>query len=117
MADIRGLIGVTPGNAKGRGTESGGLVLALVISVASCVMFGLSLVWVTNERTDMGYSVLELRRDVEIREAYRAKLEVERERLLAPQILDKKAREMGLRDAKPGQIRRMDAPGSGNAAR
>lgn len=115
MADISGLIGVKPGGkgpggpGKG-GEEGGGLVLALIISVASCVMFGLALVWVTNARMDMGYSVLERRKEVDSRESYLAKLEVEKERLLAPHILDKKARELGLRDAKPGQIRRMDEP-------
>jgi hypothetical protein len=108
MADIRGLMGVKPGEG---GNEGGGLVLALVISVASCVMFGLSMVWVNNERTDMGYTVREIRKQVETREAYQARLEVERDRLLDPRVLDRKAREFGLRDARPGQIRRMDGNG------
>ena len=39
---------------------------------------------------------------------YRAKLEVERERLLSPYELRRRAEEFGMREPKPGQVRRME---------
>lgn len=98
-------MGVKPQENK---SEGGALVLALVISVASCVVIGLFLVWVNNLRTDVGYNIRLLRKEVETREAYNEVLGVERDRLLDPNVLDGKARAFGLRDARPGQIRRMD---------
>ena len=41
------------------------------------------------------------------RRALRAKLEVERERLLSPYELRLKAEKLGLGEPKPGQVRRM----------
>ena len=43
------------------------------------------------------------------RKALRAKLEVERERLLSPYELRRKAEEIGMKEPKPGQVRRMEA--------
>ena len=39
---------------------------------------------------------------------YRAKLEVERERLLSPYELRRRAEEFGMREPRPGQVRRME---------
>ena len=40
--------------------------------------------------------------------ALRAKLEVERERLLSPYELRRRAEEFGMREPRPGQVRRME---------
>ena len=42
------------------------------------------------------------------RRALRAKLEVERERLLSPYELRRRAEEFGMREPRPGQVRRME---------
>ena len=39
---------------------------------------------------------------------YRAKLEVERERLLSPYELRRRAEDFGMREPRPGQVRRME---------
>ena len=98
------------GIAKGTVQEKfgGGLVPFLVLSCALNVALGLGLVLVSIERTEMGYSIRELEGAVKIRTDHANELEVERERLLSPYVLERKAAEFGMRAAKPGQIRRMD---------
>ncbi len=91
--------------------EQAGITLALVLSIVTAMALGLVLVWLAIHRTDLGYDLPRLRSEAESRERYQAKLEVERERLLSPYILEAKARELGLRDARPGQIRRLDTSG------
>ena len=49
--------------------------------------------------------------EVEQRAVLKTKLEVERDRLLAPHVLRRKAIQLGMSEAKPGQIRRMPDPG------
>ena len=109
MTDERGSVfhGAGPGDAppEGRGQN---LVLALIISVATLVALGLTLVWLNIERTKLQYRMRTLQHDVGVVTDLNAKLTVEREHLLSPRELGKKAERMGLGPARTGQIRRMD---------
>ncbi|MDR2726950.1 MAG: hypothetical protein LBC10_03035 [Deltaproteobacteria bacterium] len=84
-----------------------GWLLALVLSILTSLILGLTLVWLSIENTDMTYSIGQLQTSVSERNALRAKLEVERDRLLAPYELGRAALTLGMREAVPGQIRRL----------
>lgn len=84
-----------------------GLVLVLVISVATLVALALTLVWLNIERTKLAYDVNTLQRELKQIRDLNSKLSVEREHLLSPHELGKKAELLKLGSAKPGQIRRM----------
>lgn len=90
--------------------SSAGWLLMLVLSLLLSLIMGLTLVWVSIERTDMAFSIRQLRADVEKRAVLKTKLEVERDKLLAPYVLGQKAARFGMREAKPGQIRKMEIP-------
>ena len=83
------------------------LVPWLVISCAVNLAMGLGLVLVSIERTELSYAVRKLEGMVKVREDHTTELEVERGRLVSPYVLEKKATELGMGPAKPGQIRRM----------
>ena len=85
-----------------------GWLLALVLSILTSLVLGLTLVWLSIESTDMTYSIGRLQAGVSERQALRAKLEVERDRLLAPYELGRAALTLGMREAAPGQIRRLE---------
>jgi cell division protein FtsL len=68
---------------------------------------GLSLVWCNIERLDMAYEIKILEGELDQGEELNAKLEVERDNLLSPYRLTKKARELGLRPAGQGEIRKL----------
>ena len=91
--------------------SSSGWLLAFIISLLLSLLMGLALVWLSIERTDKAYSIRQLRNEVEQRAVLKTKLEVERDRLLAPHVLRRKAIQLGMSEAKPGQIRRMHDPG------
>ncbi len=74
----------------------------------SAVILGLALVWLNLERVDLGYKHKARLDLLAERRSMGEKLEVEKERLLSPQILMQKARAMGKNDARPGQVRRME---------
>ena len=91
--------------------SSSGWLLAFIISLLLSLLMGLALVWLSIERTDKAYSIRQLRNEVEQRAVLKTKLEVERDRLLAPHVLRRKAIQLGMSESKPGQIRRMPDPG------
>ena len=93
--------------ASGDTGDDGRLVPALILSCAINVALGLGLVLVSIERTELGYGVRRLEGMVRTRTDHSYELEVERSRLLSPYILEQKAAKLGMRAAKPGQIRRM----------
>ena len=64
--------------------SSSGWLLAFIISLLLSLLMGLALVWLSIERTDKAYSIRQLRNEVEQRAVLKTKLEVERDRLLAP---------------------------------
>lgn len=90
---------------------SGGWLLALIVSALSSLVMGLTLVWLNIERMDMAYNLRRFHAEIEDRRNLKAKLEVERDRLLSPYELGRKATALGMRDAKPGQIRRIGDAG------
>ena len=86
-----------------------GWLLVLAWGVIICMSMGLVLVWVNIERMDTNYFINIAQNKLQERKALRAKLEVERERLLSPYELRRKAEEIGMKEPKPGQVRRMEA--------
>ena len=101
-------------DAEGKSGHGRGMVLALILSVMVSVALALFLVWLNVERTRLAYKAHTLQRDLDGHIELNSKLEVERNFLLSPQELSKRAEAMGLRPALPGEIRRMEpvtAPG------
>ncbi len=93
------------------GQGSGGWLLTIVISVLMSLVMGLSLVWINIDRMNVTYRLRALEADRESRVNLKAKLEVERDRLLSPYELGRKAAAYGMKDARPGQIRRIEEAG------
>ena len=87
---------------------SKGFVLALILSVMFSIALALALVWLNMEQRRLAYSVHSLQRELDARVETQSKLEVERNFLISPQELSKRATAMGLRPALPGEIRRME---------
>lgn len=87
---------------------STGWLLTIAIGILSCMVMSLVMVWINIERMDTSYFINILQVDVRERQAHKAKLEVEREHLLSPHELGRKADALGMRQPKAGQIRRMD---------
>ncbi len=85
----------------------GWLVVFVVELLAPPVML-LVLVWGGIERTDTTYFINIVQNEVREKEALRAKLEVELERLLAPHELRSKAEILGMHEPSPGQVRRLE---------
>lgn len=96
------------GSARADAQSSYALVPVLVLSCALNVALGLGLVLVSIERTELGYGVRKLEGQLKARVVHMNDLDVERGRLVSPYVLEKKAAELGMRAAKPGQIRRME---------
>jgi len=85
-----------------------GWLLALVLSVLISLVLGLTLVWLSIECTDMTYAIGQMQIGASERGALKAKLEVERDRLLSPYELRRGALTLGMREALPGQIRHLE---------
>ena len=84
-------------------------LLLLALGLLTCMTMCLILVWSNIERIDTTYFINISQNKLQERKALRAKLEVERERLLSPYELRRKAEEIGMKEPKPGQVRRMEA--------
>ncbi len=87
---------------------STGWLLCIVLGTLFALGMTLVLVWVNIERMDTGYFINTIRNDINEKKSHKAKLEVEREYLLSPYALGKKAEEFGLHQPKSGQIRWRD---------
>lgn len=87
----------------------GWLFLFILLTLAIPIM-GLVLVWSGIERTDTTYFINIAQTDVRERLTLHAKLEVERDRLLSPYELRRRAGEFGMKEPKAGQIRRLEHP-------
>ncbi len=103
---------------------SGGWLLTLIVSLLFSMVLGLALVWLSIDRNDTAYGIHKMQARVEEVRAHVGKLEVERDSLLSPYVLGRKAEQLGMGMADPGQVRRLEvpapaAPGEGpdNAAR
>lgn len=88
-------------------TSRGWLVL-LILELLAFPVICLVLVWSGIERTDTTYFINRAQNDVRERQALHAKLEVERERLLSPHELRRRAEEFGMHEPHAGQVRRME---------
>lgn len=84
-----------------------GWILGLTVSILLSIGMGLGLVWLSIERTDKAYTIRQLQNELNRRIAFKNKLEVERERLLAPSELIHRAHEIGMHEAPVGRIRRI----------
>ncbi len=84
-----------------------GWLLVLAWGILACMAMGLVLVWVNIERMDTNYFINIAQNTLNERKSLRAKLQVERERLLSPYELRRRAEEFGMKEPKPGQVRRM----------
>ena len=84
------------------------LLAVLALGLLACMVMGLVLVWSNIERMDTTYFINIAQNELRERRALRAKLEVERERLLSPYELRRRAEEFGMREPRPGQVRRME---------
>lgn len=97
----------TQQNATGAGGGNS-LFIGLVASLLINFGLGLTMVWVNTERTSLGYELRVLQQTLSEQAAYSTKLEMERDRLLSPYYLERKARDLGMKGARSGQIRRME---------
>ena len=71
-------------------------LLLLAVGLLACMTMCLILVWSNIERIDTTYFINIAQNKLQERKALRAKLEVERERLLSPYELRRKAEELGV---------------------
>lgn len=97
--------------SSGARMEGGGVsgwILGAILAAVTSLVLGLTLVWLNIERMDIAYGLQKLQVELDKNAAHRAKLEVERDNLLSPYRLRRKARELGMRPAEPGQIRRLE---------
>ena len=92
-----------PGNKRG----SSGWKLLIALGILSAVVMGAVMVWINIERTNISYFINNLQTTIGERQALKAKLEVEREHLLSPYELGRKAESFGMHAPRRGQIRRM----------
>lgn len=89
---------------------SGGWLLTLILSLLFSMVLGLALVWLSIDRNDTAYSIHKMQGQVEEARAHVNKLEVERDSLLSPYVLGRKADQLGMGMADPGQVRRLEQP-------
>ena len=87
---------------------AGGWMLGLVLSLLFSMVLGVALIWLSIARNDTAYSIHKLQKRVEEARSHVNKLEVERDSLLSPYELGKKAEELGMGMADPGQVRRLE---------
>lgn len=85
-----------------------GWLLGLAVGLLANMVMGLVLVWSNIERMDTTYFINIAQNELRQRRALRAKLEVERERLLSPYELRRRAEDFGMHEPRPGQVRRME---------
>lgn len=78
------------------------------MGVLSFLIMLLVHVWINIERVDTSYFISRVQGEIDQRRDHRAKLEVERERLLTPHELRQKALQYGMHEPFVGQIRRME---------
>ena len=94
-------------HAVHRETGDKGWIFALALELLAGMFMGLILVWSNIERMDTSYFINMLQNEFREKEELRAKLEVERGRLLSPHELKRHAEELGMKEPQTGQVRRM----------
>ncbi len=84
---------------------STGWILFVVFGTLSAMFMTLVLVWVNIERMDTNYFINKLMVSIQEKESHKTKLELEREFLLSPHELGRRAEALGMQQPKAGQIR------------
>ena len=84
-------------------------LLLLALGLLTCMTMCLILVWSNIERIDTTYFITIAENNLLERKALRAKQDELMERLVSPMELRRKAEEIGMKEPKPGQVRRMEA--------
>jgi len=87
---------------------SGGWLLSLILLLLTSMVLGLLLIWLSIDRNDIAYSIYKTQLLVDDAKSHLVKLEVERDSLLSPYVLGRKAEQLGMALADPGQIRRLE---------
>ncbi len=87
---------------------SSGWLVFIVLGVLSGLLMGLVMVWSNIERMDITYLIKQLQASMKERQEHKAKLLTEREFLLSPGELGRRAAALGMTRPNPGQVRRMD---------
>ncbi len=95
-----------PSNTK---KENRGFSFLVFASIFGSLGLGLMLVWLNIERVDLAYEVRTHQTELDKKNQYITKLNVERDNLMAPARLRELARDLDLGPAQPGQIRRIKA--------
>ncbi len=87
--------------------NSNAWLIMLMISLLFSFSVGLFMVWMSVDRTELAYNIYKAQNSLESSLGHITKLEVERDSILSPYELDKRAKDLGLVVADPGQIRRI----------
>ena len=82
-------------------------MLVLALNILMAVVMSIVLVWLNIERMDTTYFINIQKSELRDKQGLRAKLEVERDRLLSPYELRMRAEQFGMTEPRPGQIRRL----------
>jgi hypothetical protein len=72
------------------------------------MVLGLALIWLSIDRNDTAYAIHKAQEELRSVRAHVGKLEVERDTLLSPYVLGKRAEQLGMGMADPGQVRRLE---------
>lgn len=83
-------------------------IIILILELLALPVCSLILVWSGIERTDTTYFINKAQVEVRERQVLHGKLAVEKERLLSPYELRKKAEELGMHEPVAGQVRKME---------
>ena len=94
-------------NANAKQWSWRGWLLVVVLEGLSCALMGLVLIWSNIGRTNTAYFINMVQDDLRKQRELSAKLEVERERLLSPYELRRRAVEFGMHEPVSGQVRRI----------
>lgn len=84
-------------------------VVAMTAALVAALGLGLALVWLNIGRVNQAYALKTLEAELADKSDLVAKLEVERDNLIAPRRLREEAEKLGLAPARPGQIRTLAA--------
>lgn len=99
---------MTLGNKALRSRPRRSWLILFVLMLLALPVMGLILVWSGIERTDTTYFINIAQNEARERKTLHAKLEMERDRLLSPYELRRRAEEFGMKEPQAGQIRRME---------
>ncbi|MDL2307920.1 hypothetical protein LJC48_07905 [Desulfovibrio sp. OttesenSCG-928-C06] len=83
------------------------VMAGMVLSILCNFALALSLVWTNTQRAGLAYELKRQQQVLGEMISFNAKLGVERDRLLSPYYLDRRAAELGLRSADQNQKRFM----------